>query len=192
MQGILSVTENGALGFGESLSASVLLPKGRNDQTYYAANGTLPIGTDGFTAKVDASHHHGHPLDNPGLPSCIERTVVNDKLAFSGAYPILLDNGHSLIGTASVYASHDEDRLKNPVAAGNPQIAPRSQIRVDQLQFDYARVARRRAAREPERGEGVRRAGGVEVGGDEHRGLRAAESGVAHVRSLGRELHAIG
>lgn len=141
MQGILSVTENGALGFGESLSASVLLPKGRNDQTYYAANGTLPIGTDGFTAKVDASHYHGHPLDNPGLPSYIERTVVNDKLAFSGAYPILLDNGHSLIGTASVYASHDEDRLKNPVAAGNPQIAQRSQIRVDQLQFDYARVA---------------------------------------------------
>ncbi|MDR5774070.1 MULTISPECIES: POTRA domain-containing protein [unclassified Caballeronia] len=141
VQGILSATENGMLGFGESLSASALLPKGRDDQTYYALNGSLPIGTDGFTAKVDASHYHGHPVDNPGLPSYIERTVVNDKLAFSAVYPFLLSNARSLVGTGSVYASHDEDRLKNTIVAGNPQLSQRSQIRVAQLQLDYTGIA---------------------------------------------------
>jgi hemolysin activation/secretion protein len=140
VQGLFTATENGMLGLGESLSASALLPKGRNDQTYYALNGTLPIGTDGLTAKVDASHYRGHPVDNPGLPSYIERTVVNDKLAFSAVYPFMLSNAQSLIGTATVYASHDEDRLKNTVAAGNPELAQRSQIRVTQLQVDWTRI----------------------------------------------------
>ncbi|MDR5782086.1 POTRA domain-containing protein [Caballeronia sp. LZ065] len=140
VQGILSATENGMLGLGESLTASALLPKGRDDQTYYALNGTLPVGTDGFTAKVDASHYHGHPVDNPGLPSYIERTVVNDKLAFSGVYPFMLSNARSLIGTATVYASHDEDRLKNTIAPGNPYLDNRSQMRVAQLQLDYTGI----------------------------------------------------
>jgi hemolysin activation/secretion protein len=152
VQGILGVTENGMLGLGESLTASALLPKGRDDQTYYALNGTLPIGTDGFTAKVDASHYHGHPVDNPGLPSYIERTVVNDKLALSAVYPFLLSNAQSLVGTASAYASHDEDRLKNTISPGNPFLSTRSQVRVTQLQLDWTRI-----------GEGVTRRASLNV-----------------------------
>ncbi|MDR5745455.1 POTRA domain-containing protein [Caballeronia sp. LZ029] len=140
VQGILSATENGMLGLGESLTASALLPKGRDDQTYYAVNGALPIGADGITAKIDASHYHGHPVDNPGLPSYIERTVVNDKLAFSGVYPFMLSNARSVVGTATVYASHDEDRLKNTIAPGNPYLSQRSQIRVAQVQLDYTGI----------------------------------------------------
>ncbi|KND60650.1 PE_PGRS family protein [Candidatus Burkholderia verschuerenii] len=140
VQGLVSATENGMLGLGEALTASALLSKGRNDQTYYALGGTLPIGTDGFIAKVDASHYHGHPVDNPGLPSSIERTVVNEKLALSAVYPFILSNTRSLVGTATVYASHDEDRLKNTVVAGNPQLAQRSQIRVAQLQLDWTGI----------------------------------------------------
>ncbi|KMZ12239.1 putative activation/secretion signal peptide protein [Candidatus Burkholderia humilis] len=140
VQGILSATENGMLGLGESLTASALLPKGRNDQTYYAFNGTLPVGTDGFTTKVDASHYHGHPVDNTGLPSTIERTVVNDKLAFSAVYPFLLSNARSAVDAATAYASHDEDRLKNTVVTGNPYLSQRSQIRVTQLQLDYTGI----------------------------------------------------
>ncbi len=138
VQGLVGVTENGMLGLGESLNASALLPKGRNDQTYYALGGTLPIGTDKFTAKLDASHYHGHPVDNPGLPSTIERTVANDKLALSAIYPFLLSNARSLVGTATIYASHDEDRLKNTVAEGNPYLAQRSQICVAQLPITRA------------------------------------------------------
>jgi hemolysin activation/secretion protein len=142
LQGIVTATENGNLGLGESLTASALLPKGRNDQTYYALNGTLPIGADGFTTKVDASHYYGHPTDNPGLPNYIERTVVNDKLAFSAVYPFMLSNTRSLVGTATVYASHDEDRLKNTIAAGTPMIDQQSQIRVAQLQLDYTGIGK--------------------------------------------------
>ena len=41
----------GMLGEGETVGASALFPKGSNDQTYFALNGALPIGIDGFTAK---------------------------------------------------------------------------------------------------------------------------------------------
>lgn len=138
VQGIVSATENGMLGQGETIGVSALLPKGRNDQTYYAVNGALPIGTDGVIAKIDASHYYGHPVDNPGLPSYVERTVVNDKVGASVSYPFLLSNSRSVIGTAGVYASHDEDRLKNTI--NGAQVGTRSQVRVTTLQLDYTGV----------------------------------------------------
>jgi hemolysin activation/secretion protein len=140
LQGIFSATENGVLGLGESITASALAPKGRNDSTYYGVNAMAPVGADGFALKVDASHYYGHPVDNPGLPSSIERTVVNDKLAFSASYPFLLNNTRSLIGTATVYATHDEDRLKNTTLDPQPQLTQRSQIRVAQVSLDYVGV----------------------------------------------------
>jgi hemolysin activation/secretion protein len=138
VQGIVSVTENGLLGQGETLGVSALFPKGRDDQTYYAVTGALPLGTDGFTAKVDASHYYGHPTDNPGLPSYVERTVVNDKAGLSASYPFILSNSRSLIGTAGMYASHDEDRFKNTLTGA--QLEQRSQVRVTTLQLDYTSV----------------------------------------------------
>ncbi len=140
LQGIFSATENGMLGLGESITASALAPKGRNDSSFYGINAMAPIGSDGFALKVDASHYYGHPVDNPGLPSYIERTVANDKLAFSALYPFLLSNTRSLIGTATVYATHDEDRLKNTAIDTQPQLTQRSQIRVAQLSLDYTGV----------------------------------------------------
>jgi hemolysin activation/secretion protein len=95
----------------------------------------VPIGSDGLTGKIDASHYRGNPVDNPGLPSNIERTVINDKLSGSLSYPILLNNQQSLLGTATVYASHDEDRYHNQDTGA--QLGFRSQVRVMQLQADY-------------------------------------------------------
>jgi hemolysin activation/secretion protein len=141
LSGIFSATENGNLGLGESLSASFLAPPGRNDTTYYGVNAMVPVGSDGFAFKLDATHYYGHPKDNPGLPSSIERTVVNDKLALSAIYPFILTNARSLLATATVYATHDEDRLKNMEIASNPQLTQRSQIRVAQIALDYTSIA---------------------------------------------------
>jgi hemolysin activation/secretion protein len=138
VQGLLSATENGLTALGEQLSVSALLPKGRDNVTYLAAHGAVPIGSNGLIAKIDASHYRGNPVDNPGLPSYIERTAINDKVSGSLAYPILLSNTQSLIGTATVYASHDEDRYNNHTTGA--QIGLRSQVRVMQLQADYASV----------------------------------------------------
>ncbi|MFL9907116.1 ShlB/FhaC/HecB family hemolysin secretion/activation protein [Paraburkholderia sp. RL17-337-BIB-A] len=135
VQGLLTATENGLTSLGEQLSVSALLPKGRDNVTYLAAHAVVPIGSDGLTGKIDASHYRGNPVDNPGLPSNIERTVINDKLSGSLTYPILLNNQHSLIGTATVYASHDEDRYHNGDTGA--QLGFRSQVRVMQLQADY-------------------------------------------------------
>jgi hemolysin activation/secretion protein len=135
VQGIVTATENGMLGQGESLSASALFPKGRDDQTYYAVDAALPIATDGLTLKADASHYYGHPVDNPGLPSFVGRTVVNDKAGVSASYPFILDNSHSLVGTAGAYASHDEDRFNNKITGA--ELGQRDQVRVTTLQLDY-------------------------------------------------------
>src|SRR6266702_699433 len=138
VQGLLSATENGLTALGEQLSVSALLPKGRNNVTYLAAHGAVPIGSNGLLAKIDASHYRGNPVDNPGLPSYIERTVINDKIGGSLAYPSLLSNTQSLIGTATVYASHDEDRYNNHNTGA--QIGLRSQVRWMQLGADYTGV----------------------------------------------------
>ncbi|MFM0501697.1 ShlB/FhaC/HecB family hemolysin secretion/activation protein [Paraburkholderia caffeinilytica] len=138
VQGLLTATENGLTALGEQLSVSALLPKGRDNVTYLAAHAAVPIGSDGLIGKIDASHYRGNPTDNPGLPSYIARTVINDKVGGSLAYPILLSNKQSVIGTASVYASHDEDRYNNHDTGA--QIGFRSQVRVLQLQADYTNV----------------------------------------------------
>jgi hemolysin activation/secretion protein len=138
VQGLLTATENGLTSLGEQLSISALLPKGRDNVTYLAAHGALPIGSDGLVAKIDASHYRGNPVDNPGLPSYVERTVINDKLGGSLAYPLLLSNSQSVLGTVSAYASHDEDDYHNQI--NGAQIGLRSQVRVLQLQADYTNV----------------------------------------------------
>ncbi|PMS18307.1 sugar transporter [Trinickia dabaoshanensis] len=135
VQGLVTVTENGLASLGEDLSVSTLVPKGRDDQTYYAANGALPIGSEGLIGKLNASHYRGHPVDNPGLPSYVKRTVVNDKLGLAAAYPLHLSNARSLLGTLSAYASHDENRYENTLTGA--AIALRSQVRVVQAQLDY-------------------------------------------------------
>ncbi|MGF6239049.1 MULTISPECIES: ShlB/FhaC/HecB family hemolysin secretion/activation protein [Paraburkholderia] len=138
VQGLLTATENGLTSLGEQLSISALLPKGRDNVTYLAAHGALPIGSDGLVAKIDASHYRGNPVDNPGLPSYVERTVINDKLGGSLSYPLLLSNSQSVLGTVSAYASHDEDDYHNTI--NGAQIGLRSQVRVLQLQADYTSV----------------------------------------------------
>jgi hemolysin activation/secretion protein len=138
VQGLLTATENGLTSLGEQLSISALLPKGRDNVTYLAAHGAVPLGSDGLVTRIDATHYRGNPVDNPGLPSYVERTVINDKLSGSLSYPLLLNNTQSVIGTVSAYASHDEDTYHNTI--NDAQIGLRSQVRVMQLQADYTSV----------------------------------------------------
>lgn len=140
IQGLVTVTENGLASLGEVLSASTLVPKGRDNQSFYAFQGALPIGDEGLVAKLNGSHYRGHPVDNPGLPSYIRRTVVNEKLGLAAAYPIYLSNTRSLMGTVSAYASHDENGYLNTLTGAT--LSLRSQVRVVQAQLDYADTRR--------------------------------------------------
>jgi len=136
VQGLVTVTENGLASLGEDLSVATLVPKGRDNQTYYALNGALPIGSEGLVAKINGAHYRGNPVDNPGLPSTVKRTVVNDKLGVSAAYPLYLSNSRSLLGTLAAYASHDENSYLNTLTGAT--LSLRSQVRVVQAQLDYA------------------------------------------------------
>ncbi|PLZ03354.1 sugar transporter [Burkholderia sp. WAC0059] len=139
VQGLLTATENGLTALGEQLSVSALAPPGPDHETYVAVHAAVPIGSEGLSASFDASHFRSNPTDNPGLPSYVQRTVVNDKLGGSLSMPLrLLDNHHSLIGTVSAYASHDEDSYQNQITGA--QIGLRSQVRVLQMQADYTDV----------------------------------------------------
>jgi len=136
VQGLVTVTENGLASLGEDLSVATLVPRGRDNQTYYALNGALPIGSEGLVAKINGAHYRGNPVDNPGLPSTVKRTVVNDKLGVSAAYPLYLSNTRSLLGTLAAYASHDENSYLNTSTGAT--LSLRSQVRVVQAQVDYA------------------------------------------------------
>lgn len=138
VQGVFTVTESGLTSLGEQLSISALAPKGPNNVTYVAASGSVPIGSNGLIARVDASHYRGNPTDNPGLPSYVKRTVINDKIGLSTSYPILLSNQRSLLATVSGYASHSEDNYQNQL--GGQYIGLRSQVRVLQAQMDYTTI----------------------------------------------------
>jgi hemolysin activation/secretion protein len=138
VQGLITATENSLTSLGEQLSISALLPKGRDNQTYFAFSGAVPVGSDGLITRLDASTYRGNPVDNPGLPSYVKRTVINEKLGLSSSYPLLLDNQHSLLGTVSGYASHNEDRYQNQINGAS--LALRSQVRVLQAQLDYTSV----------------------------------------------------
>ncbi|WP_233829416.1 ShlB/FhaC/HecB family hemolysin secretion/activation protein [Paraburkholderia sp. ZP32-5] len=138
VQGLLTASTNGLTALGEQLSVSALLPKGRDNVTYLAAHAGVPIGSNGMTGNLDASHYRGNPTDNPGLPSYVKRTVINDKVAGSVSYPLLLNDTRSVLGTASVYASRNEDRYHNDQTG--VELGLRSQIRVMQLQADYTAV----------------------------------------------------
>ncbi|MBU6489274.1 MAG: ShlB/FhaC/HecB family hemolysin secretion/activation protein [Burkholderiales bacterium] len=136
IQALVTVTENGLASLGEELSASTLVPKGRDNQSFYAVQGALPIGDEGLVAKLNGSHYRGNPVDNPGLPSSIRRTVVSEKLGLAAAYPLYLSNTRSLMGTLSAYASHDENSYLNTLTGAT--LSLRSQVRVVQAQIDYA------------------------------------------------------
>ncbi|HEY1609763.1 MAG TPA: POTRA domain-containing protein, partial [Paraburkholderia sp.] len=110
---MLTATENGLTPLGEQLSVSTIVPRGRDNIAYAAVNGMVPIGSDGLTAKVYASHYRANPVDNPGLPSYVERTVVSDKVGAGLSYPFILQNQRSLVGSANVYAAHDQDDYQN-------------------------------------------------------------------------------
>ncbi|WP_459623358.1 ShlB/FhaC/HecB family hemolysin secretion/activation protein [Burkholderia sp. 3C] len=138
VQGVFTVTESGLTSLGEQLSISALAPKGPNNVTYVAASGSVPIGSNGLIARIDASHYRGNPTDNPGLPSYVKRTVINDKIGLSTSYPILLNNQRSLLATVSGYASHSEDNYQNQL--GGQYIGLRSQVRVLQAQMDYTTI----------------------------------------------------
>jgi hemolysin activation/secretion protein len=139
VQALVTLTENGLTPFGEQLSISGLLPKGQDNQTYVTANGSVPIGSNGLVAGFIASHYHGNPVDNPGLPAYVRRTVINDKAGLSASYPLFLSNARTVMGSVTGYASHDENDYDNQINGAD--IGLSDQVRVLQAQIDYAEVS---------------------------------------------------
>ncbi|WP_347554377.1 POTRA domain-containing protein [Robbsia sp. KACC 23696] len=135
IQGLFTISENGLLSLGEQLSISALAPRGRDGQTYFGVNYTQPIGSDGLTAKVDASRFSGEPRTTPGLASNVHRRTEQDRVGVTLSYPIILNNTRSLTVNGSGYAVRNDDRYS---ADGGAIVGLRSQSRVLQTEIVYA------------------------------------------------------
>ena len=136
VQALATAVENGVLGLGEQMSVTALFPPGRDSQTYFAGNFSAPLGSDGLIGKLNASHYHGQPTDNPGLPNTVHRDVTQDKFGGSIAYPFILSNQRSLVAQLNAYATHDEDRYSNTITGA--ELGLKSNIRVLSPELDYA------------------------------------------------------
>ncbi len=134
IQGLFTVSENGLLSLGEQLSISALAPRGRDGQTYYGINYTQPLGSDGLTAKIDASRFAGEPRTTPGLPSSVHRRTEQDRIGVSLGYPIILNNTRALTVNGSAYAVRNDDRYSADTGA---YVGLRSQSRVLQTEIVY-------------------------------------------------------
>jgi hemolysin activation/secretion protein len=139
IQGLFNVTENGLLSLGEQLSVSALEPRGRDNQSYYAASYSQPIGSDGLTLKADVSRYRGDPEQTGGLPSTVKRSVEQDKVGLTVSYPVILSNTQSLTVSGSAYGVRDEDRYTNQDTGAT--LGLRSQARVLQTQVDWAQAS---------------------------------------------------
>ncbi|WP_342310484.1 ShlB/FhaC/HecB family hemolysin secretion/activation protein [Burkholderia pyrrocinia] len=136
IQALLSVTESGLTPFDERLAVSALVPPGRNHQSYYAASGSVPIGSDGLSARADLSRYRAEPANNPGLPSFVHRDIAQDKAGISATYPLQLSNERSITMTVNGYGTANLDRFRNIYTGA--MIEQKSAIRALQLQLDYA------------------------------------------------------
>jgi hemolysin activation/secretion protein len=139
IQGLFNVTENGMLSLGEQLSVSALEPRGRDGQTYYGANYTQPIGSDGFTVKLDASRFRSSPRDTLGLPNDVQRTVQQDKIGITASYPIILSNTRSLSVDSAFYGVTNQDQYTNKDTGA--YLGLRSQARVLQASVNWVSVS---------------------------------------------------
>ena len=94
--------------------------------------GGAPTHTTGMPCAACQSRRISAPLSI--LPGYVQRTVINNKIGGSLAYPLLPSNSQSLMGTVSACASHDEDDYHNTI--NGAQIGLRSQIRVLQVRSE--------------------------------------------------------
>ncbi|GAB3630353.1 ShlB/FhaC/HecB family hemolysin secretion/activation protein [Pandoraea terrae] len=138
IRALVTVTSNALTPLGEQIQLTAIAPKGHNNEEFYAAAYTQPLGTDGLTAKVDASHYRGQPDDKTLTAQGLERHLDNKRIGVSVSYPILLNNQRSLTASGGMYGVDNRDRYEVPNSPNN--IDSRTHVRAAQVQLAYNEV----------------------------------------------------
>ncbi|WP_266160011.1 ShlB/FhaC/HecB family hemolysin secretion/activation protein [Dyella silvatica] len=138
IQGLLNGMLNGLTPLGEQITASVIYPQGRVSQEFYAAGYSQMLGSTGLIGKLDGSHFYGNPDINTQLPSYLRHRLSQDRLGFSFSYPLLLSPSQSLLATASIYGSNQNDSYLNTLNGASLQF--KTNVRVLQAGLDYTQA----------------------------------------------------
>ncbi|MFC4762560.1 ShlB/FhaC/HecB family hemolysin secretion/activation protein [Dyella koreensis] len=142
VQGLITGTTNGLTPLAEQLNASVLYPPGRGEQHYYTAGYAQMVGSAGLMGRLNASHYYGNPDIDQQLPSYLRHRLTQDRLELSFSYPLLLSSQRSLLASAGIYGSNQNDKYLNRI--NGAQLALKTDIRVLHAEMDFTDATTKR------------------------------------------------
>lgn len=136
---MLTATASSLTPLAEEVQVSTAVPRGSDHLEYYAANVTVPIGSDGMTVRADAFSYAANPENDSLNAQNIDRHVRNQRVGVSVNYPVILRNRESLTGSAGFYASRNNDTYSSRIT-GN-QVALTNHLRVVRGELTYAQAS---------------------------------------------------
>jgi len=142
---MLTATANSLTPLAEQVQVTTAVPRGSDHLEYYAANVTVPVGSDGMTVRADAYSYAANPENDSLNAQNIDRRVRNQRAGLSVNYPFLLRNRESLTGTAGFYASRNNDTYSSRIT-GN-QVALTNHLRVMRGELTYAQTGDKQSRR---------------------------------------------
>ena len=133
---ILTGTVSSLTPLGEQVQLMAAVPSGSDKLEYYAANATVPIGSDGMTLRADAFSYSAQPKNDALNAQGIEREVHTQRVGVSVNYPFILANQRALTGTAGIYASSNRDTFRSQVNGASAELT--NHLRVLHAEVTYA------------------------------------------------------
>lgn len=110
MQPLVNAGANSLTPLGEQTRLTAAIPFNTDDVKYFGADVRVPIGSDGWSVKLEGYHYEAKPQDDAVHQLGFDRKVTTDRIGVGVSYPILLNNRRSLTGTVGVYATNAKDR----------------------------------------------------------------------------------
>lgn len=130
IRAIATATVQGLTPLAEQITASALVPRGPDKESYYALNVAIPIGTDGMKLHVDASTFRSSPrspwLTSLGFEDRYRTATQRAGVALS--YPVLLNNQQDLTVKAGVYGTNTEERFTQQGTGARAEISTDSRV----------------------------------------------------------------
>jgi len=135
VQGLINMTLNGLTPLGEQVTLSTLYPNGNGAEHYLAASWTQPLGTQGLSWRLDGSNYRGSPNTDQDLPSQLNHRLDQNRVGASLRDALVLDNNHSLVASAGIYAARQADRYVN--VDNGARLSSDSNLHVATLGLDW-------------------------------------------------------
>lgn len=95
-EGILSATANGVTPLADQVVVSVMWPTGRYDRRYYSADYLLPLGSNGWTLRLNGYQYDGKPSAFYFNDQQLQNAYSDARVGFTFGYPLVLNASTSV------------------------------------------------------------------------------------------------